>query len=81
MNLPELRLRRDDAVRVARESLRLALDAFDAGHALAPHLLGEAEEQLRHARRMVDKVHAIEEWEKCGERSETCLLVKGGEVG
>lgn len=67
MNLPELRLRRDDAVSAARESLRLAFEAFDAGLSLAPILLGEAEEQLRHARRMVDKVHAIETWEKYGE--------------
>lgn len=69
MNLPELRLRRDDAVRVARDSLRQAFEALDAGHALAPFILGEAEEQLRHARRMVDKVHALEEWEKCGEEA------------
>lgn len=69
MNLPELRLRRDDAVSSACESLRQFFDAFDAGLSLAPHLLGEAEEQLRHARRMVDKVHAIETWKKCGEES------------
>jgi hypothetical protein len=69
VNLPELRLRRDDAVSAAREALRVAFASFDADHALAHHLLGEAEEQLRHARRMVDKVHAIETWEKYGEES------------
>ena len=69
MNLPELRLRRDNAVSAARESLRLAFEAFDAGHAMAPHLLGEAEEQLRHARRMVDKVYTIETWEKYGDET------------
>lgn len=69
MNLPELRLRRDDAIECVMSACEEVRACAAGGFSDLPIRMAELEESVRLARRMTDHVWTIERWEKYGEET------------
>lgn len=69
MNLPELRLRRDDAIECVMSACEEVRACSAGGFSDLPIRVAHLEDAVRHARRLTDQVWTIERWGKYGERA------------
>lgn len=69
MNLPELRLRRDDAIECVMAACEEVRACADGGFSDLPIRVAHLEDAVRHARRLTDQVWTIERWKKYGEET------------